>query len=73
VKGGGMLDNRLRSLAKSITYRIIAFIVLIIITWYVTGNLVQTTFISVTFQTIQLILYYIHERIWEKIGWGKPS
>ena len=67
-----MLDNRRRSLVKSITYRIIAFIVLMIITWYVTANLAQTTFISVTFQTIQLILYYIHERVWEKIVWGKP-
>ncbi len=66
-----MLDNKLRSLVKSITYRIIAFIVLIVITWYATNNLVQTTFISVTFQTIQLVIYYLHERLWEKIGWGK--
>jgi len=66
------LDKKLRSLIKSLTYRIIAFIVLMMITWYATGDLVQTTFISVTFHTIQLFLYYIHERLWEKINWGKP-
>ncbi|MHC3129647.1 MAG: DUF2061 domain-containing protein [Candidatus Bathyarchaeota archaeon] len=66
------MDKQLRSLIKSATYRIIAFIVLLTITWYATGDLVQTTFISVTFQTIQLFLYYIHERIWERINWGKP-
>jgi uncharacterized membrane protein len=66
------LDKKLRSLVKSVTYRIIAFIVLMIITWYATNNFVQTTFISVTFQTIQLFLYYIHERLWERVNWGKP-
>ncbi|MCK4884752.1 DUF2061 domain-containing protein [Candidatus Bathyarchaeota archaeon] len=53
-------------MVKSVTYRIIAFIVLMMITWYATGNLAQTTFILVTFQTIQLFLYYSHERV------GKP-
>jgi uncharacterized membrane protein len=67
------LDNKLRSLVKSVTYRVVAFIVLIAITWYATNNLVQTTFISVTFQTIQLFLYYIHERLWERVNWGKVS
>jgi len=66
------LDKKLRSLVKSVTYRIIAFIVLMMITWYATNNLVQATFISVTFQTIQLFLYYIHERLWERVNWGKP-
>ena len=66
------MDKKLRSLIKSLTYRIIAFIVLMIITWYATGDLVQTTFISVTFHTIQLFLYYIHERLWERVNWGKP-
>jgi len=66
------LDKKLRSLVKSVTYRIVAFIVLMIITWYATNNLVQTTFISVTFHTIQIFLYYIHERLWERINWGKP-
>ena len=65
------MENKARSLIKSITYRAIAFSVLMTIIWYATGDLVQTTIISVTFQTIQLILYYIHERVWEKVGWGK--
>ena len=66
------MEKRLRSVIKSATYRIIAFLVLVAITWYATGNLIQTMFISVTFQTIQLFLYYLHERLWDKIGWGKP-
>ncbi|MCW4014825.1 MAG: DUF2061 domain-containing protein [Candidatus Bathyarchaeota archaeon] len=65
------MDKRARSLAKSVTYRITAFVVLMIITWYVTDNLAQTTIISVTFQAIQLVIYYIHERIWENVNWGK--
>ena len=50
------MDKKLRSLIKSATYRIIAFIVLLTITWYATCDFVQTTFISVTFHTIQIFL-----------------
>ena len=67
------MENKARSLVKSITYRITAFVVLMIITWYATGDLVQTTIISVTFQTIQIFLYYIHERVWEKVGWANNA
>ena len=64
------LDDKIRSLVKSITYRVVSFTVLMILAWVVTGNFVQTTVISVTFHIIQLAAYYIHERAWQKIGWG---
>ena len=67
------MEKKRRSVVKSATYRVIALIVLLAITWYVTGNLVQTTFISVTFQLVQLVTYYVHERPWERISWGKMN
>jgi len=65
------LDTRLRSLIKSTTWRITGISVLGTVTWIVTGNWVETTYITATFNIIQVILYYFHERFWERTNWGK--
>ncbi len=59
-----IIESRKRSIIKSITYRIICIISLLTITLLLTKNLSQSIAITVVFQTIQTILYYIHERVW---------
>ena len=66
-----MKDSKKRSIAKSISFRIISIIVLAIITYLITGNIVEMTYIVIVFQTIQTFAYYFHERLWEKTMWGK--
>jgi len=65
------LDKKLRSLVKSITWRIMGISVLATITWVITSNWIHTTSITAAFNMIQVILYYFHERLWEKTNWGK--
>ncbi|MGD8505753.1 MAG: DUF2061 domain-containing protein [Candidatus Bathyarchaeota archaeon] len=64
------MDTRLRSLIKSATWRITGILVLGTVTWVVTGNWAQTTYITVAFNAIQIILYYFHERLWGRTKWG---
>ncbi|HEQ79145.1 MAG TPA: DUF2061 domain-containing protein [Euryarchaeota archaeon] len=59
-------ESRRKSLLKSITYRIICIISLLTVTYIITGDVVQSSFITVVFQAIQTVLYYLHERIWER-------
>ena len=66
-----MKDSKKRSIAKSISYRIICIIMLSFITYLITGSIVEMTYIVIVFQTIQTFVYYFHERLWEKINWGK--
>jgi len=66
-----MLDTRLRSLVKSATWRIMGIFVLGAISWVITGNWIETTYITVAFNAIQIVLYYFHERLWERAKWGK--
>jgi len=70
VLEGKMMENNFRILTKSVTFRIIGFTILTLLTYYTTNNLFQATFISITFQVIQFFTYYFHEKIWEKIKWG---
>jgi uncharacterized membrane protein len=60
-----------RSLTKAITYRIICIVMLAIVSFIFTGDLREVTGIVVVFQGIQMVIYYIHERVWERVQWGQ--
>jgi uncharacterized membrane protein len=63
--------SRKRSLTKAVTYRFIMTIVLIVISYVFTGDIYQTSSIVGVFTIIAIIVYYFHERIWNKITWGR--
>ncbi len=65
-----MNEARKRSIAKAVSYRVICIIMLSLITYLITGDLLQMTYIVVVFQSIQMVIYYFHERAWERIKWG---
>ena len=64
-------ETRLRSLIKSLVYRILSITGTFIILWLVIGELKQTTLTTIYVQVFLSFLYYFHERIWNKIKWGK--
>jgi uncharacterized membrane protein len=68
---GAREETRRRAIVKAITYRAIVAITLAVISWFYTGNLFDTSAISITYTIIATIFYYIHERAWIKVKWGK--
>lgn len=67
------LETVARSMAKTLTYRVVVFALLAAITYYYTGNVGQTTVISVAFNVSGAAVYYFFERLWNGIGWGKDQ
>ena len=67
------VDSHKRSWMKAITWRVIAFFVLGAVSWAFTHNLQQTTWITVVYAAIQVVLYYFHERVWERLNWGRKK
>ncbi len=65
------MDTKARSWAKSIVWRIIGIVLLGVIAYAITGNWKEMTIITVLFHTIRMVLYYCHERIWERVSWGR--
>ncbi len=65
------IDSNARSWAKSIVWRLIGIVILGALAWLFTRDWQETTLITVTFHAIRLVLYYYHERAWERIGWGR--
>lgn len=60
-----------RSLAKTLTYRIVIVLMIYIVTSLVTGNTKQALEITGWNTVLATVIYYLHERIWSKINWGR--
>ena len=64
-------ESRLRSLVKSLVYRIISVLGTGFLTWFVTKDIKETVLITIVIQIFLIILYYGYERVWNKINRGK--
>ncbi|MDA0780451.1 MAG: DUF2061 domain-containing protein [Bacteroidetes bacterium] len=60
-----------RSLLKSISWRIIGTLDTIIISYLITGKLAFALSIGGIELVTKMILYVVHERVWNKINWGR--
>ena len=65
------LETRARAWVKSIVWRILGIVILGVISWFVTHSWKEMTTITVIFHGLRLILYYFHERAWERVNWGR--
>ena len=59
-----------RSLAKTVTWRVLASIDTFILGWIVTGNIMFAGSIASLEVLTKLVLYYLHERAWARVLWG---
>ena len=64
-------ESRLRSLVKSLIYRIVSIAGTGILTWIIIRDIREAVSITLTTQVFLIILYYTYERIWNKIKWGR--
>jgi uncharacterized membrane protein len=68
-----MTENHSRSLAKAISWRFFATITTMVLVYIFTRQLVLSLSIGIFDIVSKLILYYLHERIWNRIYWGKDN
>jgi uncharacterized membrane protein len=65
------VESTTRSLVKTITYRFLIVASTFIVTYLLTGHLELSLTITIGANVINTLLYFIHERIWNQIAWGK--
>lgn len=68
-----MKETKLRSLLKSISWRVIATIITTTIAFVLTGEIEMALEIGGLDMTLKLIIYFFHERIWGKIAVGREA
>ncbi|MFD0842339.1 DUF2061 domain-containing protein [Flaviramulus multivorans] len=60
-----------RSIAKTISWRIVGTLDTVLISWLITGTLALAFSIGLVELVTKMVLYFFHERAWNNIKWGK--
>ncbi len=68
-----MSDLKSRSLVKTITWRLTGSGATFLIAYLILGSFAISGSIAIIQLVSNTILYYIHERIWNIIKWGRGN
>lgn len=73
VAAGAKPESHARSMAKTATWRVLASLDTMLLAWFFTGSLL-TAFSIGSFEVItKLVLYFFHERVWQRIDFGRVA
>ncbi|WP_026837606.1 DUF2061 domain-containing protein [Gillisia sp. JM1] len=64
-------ERPLRSVLKAISWRVVGTIDTIVISWILTGEMKTALAIGSVELVTKMLLYFGHERIWDKINYGR--
>ena len=66
-----MSETLTRTTVKTIAYRLLGSGLTFIIAFIFTGEFVVSASISVTEFVLKPAMYWIHERVWNRVKWGR--
>lgn len=66
-----MSDSNKRTVVKTVSWRITGSASTFLISFLISGNFAVAGSIALVQITANTILYFIHERIWNRIKWGQ--
>jgi uncharacterized membrane protein len=64
-------ETRGRSMAKAISWRILAAIITGVVALVMTHQLAFAAKIGIIDTSVKLFIYFLHERVWNRIGFGR--
>ena len=67
------MESRKRSLTKTMSWRIVATTVTMLVSFLWLGEWTSAIALAITANVIKGMLYYIHERGWNKIDFGREK
>lgn len=65
------METNGRSFAKTVSWRITGSSATFLVAWIISGNIAVAGPIAISQLILNTILYYCHERLWNKIKWGR--
>ncbi len=62
-----------RSLMKGTTWESFSYLLTLLIAYWYTGSVRTSVELTSICFVIKILLFFVHERIWHQIKWGKAS
>lgn len=69
----GKKDTQIRSLAKTVTWRIWSFFVLMVVGIWLGLETNDAAEWSIVTNILFFVVHYLHERLWNWVNWGKNN
>ena len=67
------MENNRRTLTKAITWHVIGFVMMAVVNYFYMGDFSQGLGLSALLTLIGLVSYYLHERFWASVRWGRQG
>lgn len=64
-------ETRGRSITKSMTFRALVICSDLVLVYLLTHRIFDTVAITVATNVASTVFYFLHERLWNNIAWGK--
>ena len=73
VKWGNMggIDRKIRSVAKTITYRLWSLFIVFVIGLFLGMGGGDAALLTIALNIMYLTTHYVNERLWNRVKWGK--
>lgn len=68
-----MQEKHYRSIVKAISWRTVGTIDTMVVSFFITGSLIWAFSIGSLEVFTKMILYYVHERVWDKTNFGRVA
>lgn len=65
------METRSRTLTKALIWQLLGLAVMLCVGWMLTGSLAVGGGIALINTLVGFITYFLYERIWSRIGWGR--
>ena len=65
------MESTQRTISKAISWQLLGLLVMSLISFYFTGSVSSAISLSLASMLSGLVCYIIHEKIWQRIQWGK--
>ena len=70
-QGAQSMEAHYRSLAKAISWRVVALIVTGSVVWIITGEIAFAVTVGILDAVVKIGLYYFHEGAWDRLKIGR--
>lgn len=64
-------ESHARSIVKAISWRVLALVITVCVALFITGKVGFAAAIGLSDSCIKLVIYYLHERVWNRVRFGQ--
>ena len=65
------METPKRSIAKTVSWRVVATLITGVVTYALTGRLDFAVTVGLADTLVKFFIYYVHERMWTRVSYGK--